>query len=447
MLLKNIPSYHARRRQSLIANLAQENAGILLVSNPEVIRNDDVHYLFRQDSNLFYFTGLNEPESAMLLMPNGEFTLFVRPKDKEREIWDGERYGLDGAIKCFQANEAYSIHELFQRLPKMIANLDTLYFKPGIGGESVDRAVWDALLTAKKSFGRSGRSVVTLKDPTAWFGEMRFIKKEEEIELMRKAAQITAKAHTTLMATILPGQNEREAEALVDYEMRRNGCDRLGYPSIVAGGRNATCLHYHFNNEPLHKDDLLLVDAGGEVDYYTADITRTFPMGRTFSPAQKAIYQGVLEVQKKCIAMAKPGVTLPEIHRASSLGLAQLGLDLGLYAKDMTAEQIVDSGAIKRFFPHGTGHFLGMDVHDTGKYIVDGKPRVLSKGACFTIEPGFYVQPDDLAADEKYRGIGIRIEDDILITDSGCEVLTKDVVKEVADIEALRARAHEARSL
>jgi len=447
MLLKNIPNYHKSRRESLLPTLKSENAGVFLLSNPELIRNDDVSYLFRQDSTFFYFTGLNEPESAMLLLPSGELVVFIRTKDKEREIWDGERYGVEGALGCFKADRAYPISELFTQLPKLVSNLDALYFKPGVGGTDKDTATWNALQASKKAYGRSGRSVLTLKDPTAWFGELRLVKSSEEITHLREAARISAAAHTTLMATIKPGQNEREAEALVDYEMRRRGCDRLGYPSIVAGGKNATCLHYHFNNEPLNSDDLLLVDAGGEVNYYTADITRTFPIGRKFSETQKLVYEGVLEVQKQCIAMAKPGITLPEIHKFASISLAKLAIKLGLFGAQENPEQLVESGAIKRFYPHGTGHFLGMDVHDAGRYLIDGKPRQLQQGACFTIEPGFYVQPDDLEADAKFRGIGIRIEDDILLTANGCEVLTAGVVKEVADIEALRAQAHEARTV
>lgn len=441
MLQKTIPSYHARRRESILSTLKSENAAILLVSNPDTIRNDDVHYPYRQDSTFFYFTGLIEQESAMFLSPEGEFTLFVRKRDKLREIWDGERYGLEGAKTYFKADQVFPIEELFTRLPKMLASVDSLYFKPGIQGESTQRAIFEALTESKKSFGRSGRSVVSLKDPTAWFGELRMTKQPEEVELLRTAGKITALAHQALIQTILPGQNEREAEAFVDYEMRRRGCERLGYPSIVAGGANATCLHYHFNNEDLKEGDLLLVDAGGEYGFYTADITRTFPIGRKFSQAQQEVYQGVLEVQKKCIQMAKPGITMPEIHRVSSVGLAELALKLGLFNKSESPEGLVDSGAIKRFFPHGTGHFLGMDVHDTGRYMIQDKPRVLQKGACFTIEPGFYIQPDDMEAPEHFRGIGIRIEDDILLTDSGHEVLTAGVVKEVKDIESLRAQA------
>jgi Xaa-Pro aminopeptidase len=268
---------------------------------------------------------------------------------------------------------------------------------------------------------------------------MRLFKSPEEVEIMRRAAKISAAAHKTVMQHVRPGMNEAEIEALIDYEFRRNGCRRTGYGSIVAGGRNATCLHYVSNNEPLRDGDLLLIDAGGEVDYYTADITRTFPVGRQFSPAQAKVYDLVIQSQLECLAMTKPGVTLPQIHQRACEVLTEGMLSLGLLQGKR--DELIKAGAHKRFYPHNTSHYLGMDVHDVGLYRVNAQseePRKLEAGMVFTIEPGFYVQPGDRDAPSEYANIGIRIEDNVLITSSGCENLTSDAPKLRTEIEALR---------
>jgi Xaa-Pro aminopeptidase len=284
--------------------------------------------------------------------------------------------------------------------------------------------------------GRSGRPMLAIDDPNALLGEMRMFKSKDEIESMRRACQITANAHKKAMIETKPGMNEFEVEALIDYEFRRQGAQRVGYGSILAGGKNACCLHYRANNEVLRDGDLVLIDAGAEYDYYTSDITRTFPVGRAFSKEQATIYDLVLKSQMECIAMAKPGTTLAAIHRHASEVLVEGMLSLGLMKGKV--DEIITSGQVKRFYPHGTGHWLGMDVHDVGLYQVNGEPRKLEPGMMFTIEPGFYVQPDDKDAPSAYKGIGIRIEDDILITSGGCEVMTSGVPKARDEIEALR---------
>ncbi|HUP58583.1 MAG TPA: M24B family metallopeptidase, partial [Bdellovibrionota bacterium] len=267
-------------------------------------------------------------------------------------------------------------------------------------------------------------------------GEMRLFKAPEEVEALRGACRITALAHTAAMKEVKPGMNEFEVEALIDYTFRKEGCQRVGYGSIVAGGVNAACLHYRFNNQPLRDGDLLLIDAGGEFNYYTSDITRTFPVGRQFTDAQAKAYELVLKSQKSAIAMAKPGAKLPEIHKHVCEILTDGMLSLGLLKGNR--DEILKSFAFRRFYPHNTSHWLGMDVHDVGLYMKNGEARPLEPGMCFTIEPGFYVQPTDKEAPREFHGIGIRIEDDILITRSGNEILTKDAPKEIADIEALR---------
>jgi Xaa-Pro aminopeptidase len=270
-------------------------------------------------------------------------------------------------------------------------------------------------------------------DPGELLAEMRLFKSSEEIDLLRKASQITAFAHKTAMKEVRPGMKEFEIEALITYELRRNGCQRLGYDSIVAGGKNATCLHYRSNNETLRDGELLLVDAGGEFEYYTADVTRTFPVGNGFTKAQERAYDLVLSAQEEAIAMTKPGVKIPEIHRRTceilTEGFLSMGLLKGSLADAMKAE------AYKKYYPHGTSHWLGMDVHDVGRYQKDGSARVLQAGMVFTIEPGFYVQAAEAPIAGDFKGIGIRIEDDILVTEKGCEVLTKDAPKERADLE------------
>ena len=439
MLPTQISAHFKARRDALMK--AHPGAAFLLPAAEEVLRNPDVHFPFRQESNFFYLTGFEEPESFLVLSPrsNGpghETILFVRRKDPEREMWEGERYGVDGAKQVFGADRSYPIHELEAKLPELLKGASEVYYRYGLN-ERIDRRVQVGLEAHLRSMGRSGKALPPLRDPNEAIGEMRLFKSPAEIERLRKACQITALAHKTAMKETRPGMNEFEVEALIDYSFRKNGCQRVGYGSIVAGGANAACLHYRFNNQPLRDGDLLLIDAGGEHDYYTSDITRTFPVGRKFSGAQAKVYSLVLEAQKSAIGMARPGAKLPEIHRHVCEVLTDGLLSLGLLKG--AREDLMKSAGFKRFYPHNTSHWLGMDVHDVGLYLKNGDPRPLEAGMCFTIEPGFYVQPADREAPREYHGIGIRIEDDILVTSAGCEILTKDAPKEIADIEALRA--------
>jgi Xaa-Pro aminopeptidase len=435
MLLTSLPPFFKARREALVKKLAAEGAALVMPSAKEVLRNPDVHFPFRQETNFFYLTGFEEPESWAVILPTGKYALFVRKRDPVMEIWEGERYGVEGATKVFGAEEAFLIDDLAKKLPDLLKGVEKVYYRAHLDEEN-DRAMMAALETHRRSMGRSGRPMLAIDDPNALLGEMRMFKSKDEIESMRRACQITANAHKKAMIETKPGMNEFEVEALIDYEFRRQGAQRVGYGSILAGGKNACCLHYRANNEVLRDGDLVLIDAGAEYDYYTSDITRTFPVGRAFSKEQATIYDLVLKSQMECIAMAKPGTTLAAIHRHASEVLVEGMLSLGLMKGKV--DEIITSGQVKRFYPHGTGHWLGMDVHDVGLYQVNGEPRKLEPGMMFTIEPGFYVQPDDKDAPSAYKGIGIRIEDDILITSGGCEVMTSGVPKARDEIEALR---------
>ncbi len=440
MLPANIPAYFKKRRE--ILGKKEPQAAFFFPSNRELIRNDDVHYDFRQDSNLHYLTGFPEPESFLALLPTSEAgkthrsILFVRKKNPEREIWDGERYGVEGALSTFGMDATYPIEELDARLPELMKGVEKVYYRVNFD-ESMDRRIFEVLERYRRSQGRSGRGVIPVVDPREQVGEMRLFKAPEEIEFLRKAGQISARAHVEAMKRTKPGMNELEIEALIDYEMRSKGCQRLGYGSIVAGGKNATCLHYRSNNETLNDGDLLLIDAGGEHQYYTADITRTFPVGRKFTDLQAKFYDVVLKAEKDCIALVKPGIAYTTIHQTACEILTEGLLSLGLLKGN--AKELIQSNAFRRFYPHGTGHYLGMDVHDCGLYMLNGESRKIEAGMCFTIEPGLYVQPGDMEAPAEFRGLGVRIEDDILVTATGCEVLTKDVPKERAEIEALKS--------
>jgi Xaa-Pro aminopeptidase len=439
MLLSKIPAYFAARREKL----AKTNPGAVFIfpANPEVLRNPDVYYAFRQESNFFYLSGFEEPEAFLVIAPSkGSGThktvLFVRRRDPLKEMWEGERYGVEGALSVFAADEAYPIDEFDGKLPELLNGSEKIYYRLGLS-EEVDRRVLGCLETYRRSLGRTGKTLSPIADPNETVGEMRLFKSAEEADLLRKACQITALTHKTAMKEVRPGMNEFEMEALIDYSFRKNGCQRVGYGSIVAGGKNAACLHYRANNEVLRDGDLLLIDAGGEYDYYTSDITRTFPIGKGFTKAQSVAYDLVLKAQKSCIDMSKPGAKLPDIHKHACEVITDGLLSMGLLKGKR--DELVKSDGFKKFYPHGTGHWLGMDVHDVGLYQKDGKPREVEPGMCFTIEPGFYVQPADKDMAGEYQGLGIRIEDDILITKTGCEVLTKDAPKERAEIERLRS--------
>ena len=438
-MLTKLPTYFKARRDRLMGD--HPGSVFIFPSHPDHIRNSDVHHPFRQDSSLYYLSGFDEPESCLVLAPNSSkpgtyrMILFVLPRDPEKEMWDGPRYGFEGAQQVFGADEVYPISELNQKLSQFLQGADRVFYHLGFQQE-MDHKVIAAVEAHRRSMGRTGGGLLPIEDSLQKVGEMRLFKSEEELSLLRRACEITANAHRVVMSEIKPGMNEGEVEALIDYLMRKEGCQRLGYGSIVAGGRNATCLHYRSNNEVLKEGQLLLIDAGGEYQYYTSDITRTFPISKKFTKAQANAYDLVLKAQKAAISMASPGVSLPQIHKVVCQEIIHGLLSLGLLKGN--PDEILKKGEFRRFYPHSTSHWLGMDVHDLGLYMTNGEPRVLKPGMVFTIEPGFYVQPSDQQVPEEYRDIGIRIEDDILVTFNGNEILTRAAPKEREEIEALR---------
>ncbi len=440
MLLTQVPSYFKARRDAL-AN-ANPGAAFIFPSSAEVLRNPDVYHPFRQESNFYYLTGFEEPDAWLVMAPQrskpGSYrsVLFVRKRDPELEIWEGERYGVEGALKIFGVDEAYLTAQFDEKIVDLLQGCDRVYYRVG-HSEFLDRQVNAGLERLRRTQGRAGKALLAIGDPQELIGEMRLFKSPDEIALLRKACEITSEAHQTAMRDVRPGMNEYEIEALIDYTFRRKGCARVGYGSIVAGGKNATCLHYRANNETLRDGDLLLIDAGGEYGYYTADITRTFPVGRRFSDAQALIYDLVLKAQKEAIEISKPGTLWSALHKRATEVLVEGLLSLGLLKGK--AEDILRTSEVRRFYPHGTGHWLGMDVHDVGLYQKNGEARKLEPGMVFTIEPGLYMQPTDRAIPERFRNIGVRIEDNILITQDGCDILTKDAPKERAEIESLKS--------
>jgi Xaa-Pro aminopeptidase len=439
MLLSQVSEIHARRRK---AWMQSHPTGLLIApGNIEATRNGSVTYPFRQDSTLHYLTGYPEAEAILVLAPAGKASkarsiLFVRRREVERELWDGERYGVERARSIFGVDEAFALEEFEQRLPGLIADASEVHFAIN-HPRKLENVVLSAMEAAKKLRARTSAQPLTLHDPSVSVGEMRIIKSEEEAQLMRRAAQISAETHLEVMKAVRPGMNEAEVEGLLEFGFRKRGSKRHAYESIVAVGKNATCLHYRDNNEELRDGELLLIDAAGEYGMYASDITRTYPVGRKFSEPQARLYDIVLRAQKEGIALARPGVTIEEVHFKCVDVLVDGLIELGLLQGKRS--ELVQAAAHRRFYPHNTSHWLGLDVHDSGAYREQGGSRVLKPGMVITIEPGLYVQPNDTVAAAEYRGIGIRIEDDVLITDHGNEVMTAAVPKERKDVEAARA--------
>jgi Xaa-Pro aminopeptidase len=413
------------------------SAVAVLPAAPVFVRNNDVDHEYRQDSDLYYLTGFDEPESVLVLDGvQRKTTLFVRPRDREREVWDGPRAGVDGARGRFGADEAFVASELDERLPGLIQNRSRLYYRLGVSRRFDDRLL--AAIDRVRARQRTGAFAPTeIVDPGSVLHEMRLHKSPAEIDTMRAAGKITREAHELAMTRARPGMREYELEALLLDTFRRHGSERPAYGSIVGSGPNACVLHYRRNDRSIEAGDLVLIDAGCEYGYYASDVTRTFPVGRDFSREQQAIYELVLEAQTEGIAATKPGTTLDEIHKLSiaviTRGLVRLGLLQG------EPEALIESEAYKRFFMHRTSHWLGMDVHDVGAYFQAGAPRRLEPGMVLTVEPGIYIAPDDDTVQPEWRGIGVRIEDDVAVTESGRDVLTEGIPKTVAELRSMCA--------
>ena len=407
---------------------------------PSSIRSQDVEYRYRQDNDLYYLTGFPEPESLCLLSPNHEkeqFILFVRPRDKEKETWTGKRFGVEGAQEHFGVDAAYTIDQLDEILPEHLLSAEKIYY--GLGrDERLNAKILDFVNQGRMQRPRSGQGPVSIIDPSEILHEMRLLKTAEEIDLMRQAVKASAAAHQAALDETQPGMHEYEIEALLEYHFRRNGAEGPAYPSIVASGANATILHYISNDQQMQDGDLLLIDAGSEYACYCSDVTRTFPVGREFSAPQREIYSLVLTAQKQAIEMVKPGVRFDDVHNCATEILINGLRDLGLLSG--STESILEKGDYRQFYMHRTSHWLGMDVHDVGKYKLGEESRVLEPGMVLTVEPGLYIAEDaDVSA--TYQGIGVRIEDDVLVTDDGYNVLTSAILKEIDDVEAARRNA------
>ncbi|SFV82746.1 Xaa-Pro aminopeptidase [hydrothermal vent metagenome] len=401
---------HQNRRKELLSQL-DEGALVIISTNPEQLRNGDVHYPFRPHSDFWYLTGFTEPQ-AVAVFSKDTYTIFLRDKDPAREIWDGKRLGVSDAPQALKADKAYSIDELKTQLPKLIADATTLYydFKPCTLDDEI-------IAYLPKTQYQSLASYVH---------EMRLIKSDGEIELMQTAADISVNAHQLAMQQTRADLFEFEVASVFDAEFRKNNAEHA-YTPIVAGGENACVLHYIENNKILNDGDLLLIDAGCEVEGYASDITRTFPVNGTFSAAQRQIYQIVLDAQLAAIESIKPGVMVVKPHQIATHVIQQGLVDLGILQAD---------GDLSQFYMHGTGHYLGLDVHDVGAYQKNDQHRQYEIGMVTTVEPGIYIRKDD-KINPIYWGIGIRIEDDVLITNNGNTVLTGALVKEIDDIESL----------
>ncbi|WP_462158926.1 Xaa-Pro aminopeptidase [Pseudoalteromonas sp. GB56] len=425
--------YLARQHQ-LLAQMKHNSVAVIPAAK-EITRSRDTEFPFRQDSDFFYLTGFNEPD-AMLVLIKGEeqkSVIYVRAKDKTAEIWHGRRMGAEAAVTQLPVDEAYTLAELDQGLIDAVNQKSTLYFGQGVY-KDIDEQIFTLLNTLRGAPKKGYRAPEVIRDVRTLVHEMRLFKSPAEQTIMRRAGEISADAHKRAMRFAKPGATEYQLEAELHHHYAMNGARYPAYGTIVGGGDNATILHYTENESPLKDGDLVLIDSGCELEGYAADITRTFPVNGTFSDAQKAVYNVVLKAQYAALDLVKPGNTLAQAAQVVNRVLTEGLIDLGLLEGNL--EELLESQAYRAFYMHGLGHWLGLDVHDVGEYKQDEKDRPFEPGMVLTIEPGLYISEDAPVA-EQYRGIGIRIEDDVLVTENGHENLTASVPKEIAEIEAL----------
>ncbi|NNG76461.1 Xaa-Pro aminopeptidase [Acinetobacter sp. ANC 4277] len=430
------------RRDRLAEEMGPHSIAIIATS-PVAMRNRDADYKFRADSSFFYLTGFAEPEAVAVIetfesIDEGyTYSLFCRERNREMEIWNGYRAGVDGAVDDYEADEAYAIDLLDEEIIEKLLDKQKLFYRIGQHADFDARvAKWIAEANGESRRGTSAPANVIQLDRI--LDEMRLHKSEKEIKLMQLASNISSEAHTRAMQTVRPGMMEYALEAEINYIFGKNGCVPA-YNSIVGGGANACILHYVENDKALNDGDLVLIDAACEYQLYASDITRTFPVNGKFSPEQKALYELILKAQLAAIDAVRIGNSYKEPHHVAVRIMVEGLVELGLMKGDI--EEIIRAESFRQFYMHGTGHWLGMDVHDVGSYKIDGEWRAYEEGMVVTVEPGLYIAPDDETVDAKWRGIGIRIEDDVVATENGPLVLTKDVVKTVEDIEALMAKA------
>lgn len=428
---------YAKRRLQLM-RMAGENSIIIVCAAPPRLRNSDVHYPYRQHSDFLYLTGFREPEALLVMIPGkagGKCILFCRERDPEREMWDGPMAGLPGAVADFGMDEAFSHEDIGKRLPALLQNRERIYYDLGRYPRFDQRLIgW--LNEFRDKPRKTFHAPEEIHALDHMLHDQRLYKSREELTVMKRSAQVAIEAHERAMQLCRPGLNEADLHAEILHTFTRHQCES-SYQAIVGGGANACILHYIANKSPLRDGDLILIDAGAEYDGYASDITRTFPVNGRFSPEQRDIYDVVLAAQLAAIGKAKPGNPWQEMHDEAVRVATQGMIDLGILKLSLE-EELAQEG-FKHFYVHNTGHWLGLDVHDVGEYQIDGESRELEPGMVMTVEPGIYIPPNDTSVRKCFRGLGIRIEDNVAITKTEPLVLTADLVKTVDDIEALMA--------
>ncbi|HEX4208791.1 MAG TPA: aminopeptidase P N-terminal domain-containing protein [Candidatus Binataceae bacterium] len=437
MSLNGKAEIFAERRRRFMEAIGPDAIAVI-PSAPVAVRSGDVEFIYRQDNDLYYLTGFTEPEAVAVFAPaaKDKFVMFVRPRDKERETWTGRRAGIEGAQIDYGADAAHNIGEFETLMPRMLDQVDRVYYPLG-QNERINLKMLEMVRSSQALRPRMGSGPHMILDPRELIHEARLRKSAEELAAMEHAIAISAEAHKAAMSRARGGMMEWEIEALVDYTFRSRGAAGPSYPSIIASGANAATLHYINNDCEMKAGELLLIDAGCEYDFYASDVTRTFPIGTRFNPLQRDLYELVLAAQLKGIEAVQQGVSFDDPHEAATGvlvdGMCRMGLIKG------PPEDALKSGSYRRYYMHRTSHWLGMDVHDVGLYRIGGAARKLEPGMVLTVEPGIYIAADDEDAPAEFRGIGIRIEDDVLVTAEGYRVMTAAVPKTVAEIEALTA--------
>lgn len=435
--METIERKEYKRRRKRLMDMMGEDSIAILPTSPVRIRNRDVEYPFRADSDFYYLTGFAEPESVVVMIPDrdlGEFVMFCRERDPKMEVWDGPRAGLQGVCEFYGADDAFPISDLDDILPGLLENKERIFFNLG-----KDRVFDQKVLSWVNQVRQRGRAGVSAPDeiisPNQFLHEMRLYKSRHEIKLMRKAAKISARAHIRAMQMCRPGMMEYQLESELNHQFMQEGARASAYPAIVGGGANACVLHYVENNQPLNDGDVVLIDAGCEYQGYASDITRSFPVNGEFTEEQAIIYDIVLEAQLAAIDQVKPGNHWNDPHEAATQVLTQGLLSEGILKGRL--KSLMKDKVYAQYYMHRTGHWLGMDVHDVGDYKVEGEWRTLEPGMVLTVEPGLYLPKGTRGLNKRWWNIGIRIEDDVMVTKDGCDVLSKDAPKSIEKIESL----------
>lgn len=429
------PEIFAHRRERVLERLAEERGVLVLPAAPAPLRSRDVEHRYRPDSELYYLTGFTEPDAVAVLRPGeGErFVLFVRPRDEKEEAWSGPRVGPEGAVQRFGADAAHSIEQLEERMPALLGGAWRIFYRLG-RNDRVQGLVIAALCRGRARGQRSGTGPRGILDPGLILDEMRLVKDEHEIAALRRAAELAVRAHRAAFAAVRPGVGEWEVEAAFDAAVRASG-GLAPFPTIVASGPKTGILHYVENSRRIEAGDLVLVDGGAEVAYYAADVTRTVPAAGCFTPEQRTVYEVVLQALRDAVARARPGATIEDVQRAGLETLVRGLVELQVLSGEV--EELMEEKAHEQYFPHRIAHWLGLDVHDVGDYAMGGEPRRLAPGIVLAVEPGLYFPAEAQGGAARFAGIGVRIEDDVLITAEACEVLTADLPVQADEMAGL----------